>query len=218
MIVSMWMTRDVLSIERNMPLAQAAALMKSRNIRNLPVLAIRDGTPKVVGLLSLTDLLRALPAKFDPLAPDSHSAVLTAGDVMRHDPSTTTPESPIEEAAAAMRREKIGALPVVRDGTLVGIITESDIFQAFAKILETAPGDARVTFDVTVGEDIFVWLADATRRRGVRVNSFIVTEQGDRPVCVVRFRGGRMEMFLDDLWKSGHKVLNILRIVSPRPR
>ena len=47
---------------------------------------------------------------------------------------------------------------------------------------------------------------------------FIVTEQGDRPVCVARFSGGRMEMFLDDLWKSGHKVLNILRIVSPRPR
>ncbi|MCX5768433.1 MAG: CBS domain-containing protein [Gemmatimonadetes bacterium] len=212
MIVSMWMSRDVLTIEQSMPVGQAAVLMKSRNIRNLPVLAIRDGTPKVVGLLSLTELLRALPAGSDPLTPDIRSAVLTAGDVMRHDPITTTPESPIEEAATAMRHEKIGALPVVRDGTLVGIITESDIFHAFANILETASGDARVTFDVTVGEDIFVWLADATRRRGVRVNSFIVTEQGDRPVCVARFSGGRMEMFLDDLWKSGHKVLNVLRV------
>ncbi len=215
MIVSMWMTKDVLSIEPTTPILEAAELMQARKIRRLPVLAIRDGIVKVVGILSQTDIFRALPAGMRSLRAVSEDAkvmAMTAVEIMKADPITTTPETALEEVATMMRRQKIGSIPVTRDGVLAGMITESDIFRAFANILATEKGDARVTFDVTAGEDVLEWLAVAAKRRGIRVNSFILAVQHQRPVCVVRLSGKRLDAFLDDLWKSGHKVLNVLRV------
>lgn len=214
MIVSMWMTRDVVSIDPSMPVLQVADLMQARKLRRLPVLDAGRGKRILVGILSQTDILRALPPGMRSLASVSEDAKLMtmcAVDLMRTDPVTTTPETPIEEVAMTMRREKIGSLPVLRDGVLEGIITESDIFLAFARILATEVGEARVTFDMTNSEDVLVWLATAAQRRGVRVHSVILAEQHGRPVCVARVGGGRLDGFLDDLWKSGHKVLGVLR-------
>ncbi|MBI3504305.1 MAG: CBS domain-containing protein [Proteobacteria bacterium] len=215
MIVSMWMTKDPLAIEPSTPVLEAAELMQTRKVRRLPVLGIRDGVPKVVGILSQTDIFRALPAGMKSLhvvSEDAKLMVMQTVEIMHRDPIMTTPEAPIEDVATCMRKEHISSLPVVRDGVLVGMITESDIFRAFASILATEKGDARVTFDVTSGEDVLEWLAVTAKRRGIRVNSFILAEQHERPVCVVRASGKRLDAFLDDLWKSGHKVINVLRV------
>jgi len=214
-IVSMWMTKTVVSIEPTTPVIEAAQTMQDRKIRRLPVVGLRDGIQKVVGILSQTDILRALPPGTKTLsaaADDPYVKAMQTVEIMHRDPLMTTPETPIEDVATVMRQEKIGSIPVVRDGVLVGMITESDIFRAFASILVTEKGDARVTFDVSDHEDVLEWLATNAKRRGIRVNSFIVAEQHERPVCVVRVSGKRLDAFLDDLWKSGHKVLNVLRV------
>src|SRR5580698_9393121 len=110
-----------------------------------------------------------------------------------------------------MAQRKIGALPVVRAGKLVGLITESDIFRAFASFFSSTPGSARITFDISAGEDVFGWLGEKIRHRNLSVTSLITSRQDNMPICVVRVAGNSVDAFLEDLWNSGHRVLNVLR-------
>jgi len=207
------MTQDVVTIESGTPIIEAAALMARRGIRRLPVVKPGPHGPALVGMVSATDILRAFPSNVNPfavVAQETQQIPLTAGEVMRPAP-TTTPDTPIEEAAALMRSEKVGALPVLRDGRLVGLITESDIFRAFVDFLASPGCGARITFDMSQGEDVFRLIAQLALKRGVTVVSLISSRQDNRPVCVVRLAGTGVDQMLEDIWNSGHTVLNVLR-------
>jgi len=209
MIVSMWMTKNPVTIPLQTRIADAAALMARRRIRRLPVM---DGAA-LVGIVSATDILRANPPDVNPIAavstpPTGQSAV---SQIMRRDPITTGPDEPIEEVARVMGAQKIGALPVLREDRLVGMITESDIFRAFVSVFNTDSSGARITFDVSKGEDTFALISKVALARKVRIVSLISSTQNDLPVCVVRITGAGVEEMLDDLWKSGHRVINVLR-------
>jgi acetoin utilization protein AcuB len=214
MIVSMWMTRNVTAIGPEATVAEAAALMARHHIRRLPIVTHHSQDLCLLGIISATDILQAFPSHVNPFAvegPGSQPTLLTSGQIMHRQLETTTPDTPIEEAASLMRDQKIGALPVLRDGKLVGIITESDIFRAFVSLVASSDSGARITFDLSKGEDIFGFIAQAAKQHRVRVVSLISAHEGDRPVCVVRVSGDRVEKFLDDIWASGHLVLNVLR-------
>lgn len=215
MIVSMWMTRDVVSIEPRTPIVDAANFMAAKRVRWLPVAEPQPQGPRLLGIISSTDIHRAFPADVNPFAivvPRARQIHTTVAEIMNAKPPTTTPDAPIEEAARVIRDHKFGALPVLRNDVMVGLITESDIFRAFVAIFESARGGVRITFDVSKGEDTFGLVAQAALRRGVRVLSLLSSQQGDRQVCVVRVAGAAVDEFMDDLWKSGHKVLNVLRL------
>ncbi|MFO1093835.1 MAG: CBS domain-containing protein [Planctomycetaceae bacterium] len=215
MIVGMWMTRDPVSIDPAEPIAAAAQLMVSRHIRRIPVTERRPDGLHVVGIVTSRDLFRATPGDVNPLAvlaPQLLSREVLVADVMSRRPITTTPDAPIEEPARVMRDQKFGGIPVVEKGVLVGIITESDIFRAFVAMLESPSGSARITFGVARGEDIFGLMHRLATPRNVRVVAFNTALHHEQPVCVVRVAGGDLEAFLDDVWKSGHHVMNVLRI------
>lgn len=213
MIVSMWMTRDLVTIAPDAPIAEAAALMSAKHIRRLLVVEAPAGKPQLAGMLTATDIFHAYPPNINPfgLVPEAFRTRITAGDIMHRELTTTTPEAPIEEAARLMQDRKVGALPVLRDATLVGLITESDIFRGFVNMFELLPGGARITFDVTKGEDVLGLMSQLSRRHGVRVVSLIAAQQHDRPVCVVRVLGAAVDPLIEELWKSGHHVVNVLR-------
>ena len=201
-------------IEPKTPIIDAAVLMARRGIRRLPVVEHRPQGPHAVGMVSASDILRAFPSDMNPfsvLAGDVHQTPVTAADIMSRRLLTTTPETPVEEAAAVMRDEKVGVLPVVRHETLVGLITESDIFRAFVNLLTSPRGGVRITFDMSRGEDVFGLIAQVALKQSVRVVSLISSQQDNRPVCVVRFAGAAVDEVLDDLWSSGHPVLNVIR-------
>ena len=212
MIVSMWMTKNPVTVSAQTPIAIAAALMARRRIRRLPVMEGPASTT-LAGILSATDILRAFPPDVNPLSMASNGASphVNVEDIMHRNPTTTAPDEPIEEVARVMGAQKIGSLPVLREDRLVGLITESDIFRAFVSIFSADPGDARITFDVSHGEDTFTLIAQLAVQRKVRVVSLIRSSQNDLPVCVVRITGARVDEMLDDLWKSGHRVINVLR-------
>jgi len=212
MIVSMWMTKNPVTVGCRTTIAEAAALMARRKIRRLPVMH-DPVNPSVAGILSATDVLRAFPPDVNPLAMEPNGAGhhVVVEDIMHRDPVTTAPDEPIEEVARIMGTQKIGSLPVLRDGRLVGMITESDIFRAFVSVFNTDEPGARITFDVSRGEDIFSYVARFAADRHVKVVSVISSSQNDLPVCVVRITGAGVDEMLDDLWKSGHRVLNVLR-------
>jgi acetoin utilization protein AcuB len=214
MIVSMWMTRNVATINPQTPIAGAAELMALKRIRRLPVVEARADGPHLVGIVSAKDILHAFPPDVNPFAalgPDARRNPKTVAHIMSQYLHTTTPETPIEEAAALMAEKKIGALPVVRDGKLAGLITESDIFRAFASLFARPEHGARITFDISRDEDVFGWLSRATRPRKLRVLSLISSVQDNVPICVVRIAGEAVEELLEEIWNSGHRVINVVR-------
>jgi acetoin utilization protein AcuB len=215
MIVSMWMTRELVTIEPDTPITEAAALMAQRSIRRLPVVERRDGIHYPAGIITADDILHAYPPEVNPFAvtpTDSREAHVTVAHIMSRTLQTVTPETPIEDAARLMRNSKISTLLVVQKMKLVGLITESDIFRAFLSILEFTRGDVRITFEVVGEEDTFGMIAPIALRFGVRVVSLMSVHQDDRQLCVIRLAGAAVEKMLDELWQSGHRVLNVLRL------
>lgn len=214
MNVSMWMSRDVLTVVPETPAAEAAKLMAQNRVRRLLVVEQWADGPHLLGIISAKDVVHAFPPHVNPFAiegPDARLTPTTVGQIMTASPRTTTPDTPIEEAAALMSAHKIGALPVLRDKTLAGIITESDIFRAFVSLFGSDDPGARITFDATQGEDVFEMLGKLSKRHRLKVSSLIWTRHDQLPVCVVRVAGDGVDQMLDELWSSGHPVVNVIR-------
>jgi acetoin utilization protein AcuB len=214
MIVSMWMTRDIVTIGPATPITEAASIMAQRHIRRLPVVEQYANSHHPVGIITATDILHAYPSHVNPFAvavSDTQQTHITVAEIMSRSLQTVTPETPIDEAARIMRNMKISTLLVVQKIRLVGLITESDIFRAFVSILDSRPGGVSITFEITEEEDIFGFLAPIALRWGVHIVSLLSVEQDKRKLCVVRITGEAVDNMLNELWRSGHSVLNVLR-------
>jgi len=125
--VSSYYTRDIVAVRPNENLAHVRKLMLRYDIGRVIVV---DEEYKPVGIITLSDLINALMGKY------SHRPIntLTAKDVMTLEPKTITPRKSIKNAAHIMTRFNIGGLPVVNDeGTLIGIITRTDLTRAYAE-------------------------------------------------------------------------------------
>lgn len=221
MFVSMWMTRDLVTIPSTTPLSQIAALMAEKRIRRVPVTPSTDQT-LLLGIVSHSDVLHAFPARLNPFSMSaaeelaalekSEGKRVTAGDLMHRDPHVTAPDAPLEAAARLMRQHKIGALPVVKGKSLVGMITESDIFRALVELFEAHERTVRITFGLHAGEDVLPLVADIARRRNMRVMNFMSLPRHDPPVCVAQLAGEQIEAVLEDVWKSKHRVMNVTHL------
>lgn len=127
------MTTNPITVEPGMPLHDAIQFMKEKKIRRLPV--ISHGM--LVGIITDRDLREAAPSKATSLSMWEVTYLLsktTVGDIMKHQVITISPDAPVEKAAILMNRHKIGGLPVVEGGKIVGIVTESDIFRLFTSM------------------------------------------------------------------------------------
>lgn len=112
---------------------EAQALMQQRKIRHLPVL--KDG--RLVGIISDRDIRLVLPSPVTSLTVWELRYLLdklTVGEVMTYFVMTTAPDCPVTEAVGRMLGHRIGALPVVEDHQVVGIVTRTDILRAFRRL------------------------------------------------------------------------------------
>ena len=112
---------------------EAQALMQQRKIRHLPVL--KDG--RLVGMISDRDIRLVLPSPATSLTVWEIRHLLdklTVGEVMTYFVMTTTPDCPVTEAVGRMLGHKVGALPVVVDRQVIGILTRTDILRAFRSL------------------------------------------------------------------------------------
>ena len=225
MFVSMWMTREVLTVGPAATLAQIATLMARRKIRRLPVVNTSPEGQRLLGIFTHSDVLHAFPADINPFAVNASESMaaieraagatkVTAGDLMTREPRITTPDAPIESAARLMRDHKIGALPVIGNHVLVGIITESDIFRALVEVFETPDRAVRITFSLAAGEDVLPLVSDIAKRRSMRVTSFMALPRHEPPVCVVQLAGEQVDAALEDVWKSHHRVMNVVQLAG----
>lgn len=128
-LVKNWMSKDVITLKPDATLPEAHKLMMTEEIRRLPVVG-EDG--RLLGIVTLGDIRGAEPSTATILSVWELNyllAKLTLEKIMTANPITIPVESTIGQAARMMLENRISGLPVVnRDGKLVGIITESDIF------------------------------------------------------------------------------------------
>jgi hypothetical protein len=109
-------------------------------------------------------------------------------------------------------------LPVVRDDALVGIISDADVLRALLEMVgvrgaATAADAAgvRVTFDVSEGEDAVGFVVELAHERQMQVASVLTMRHEGTRLAVARLAGGDGDAFIESMWRSGHRVLSILR-------
>lgn len=132
MRVKNWMSTSPTTVSSKTPVSEARELMQRRVIRHLLVL---EGD-RLIGIITDRDIRLNLPSPATSLSVWEINYLLsklTVGETMTKSVITVEPEQPIEEAARLMLDHRIGALPVVADGRLVGILTETDLLRAFVR-------------------------------------------------------------------------------------
>lgn len=124
-----WMTPNPVTVGPKTTVPEAHKLMKERDFRRLPVV---DEHGRLIGIVTLGDLREAGPSSATSLSIFELNyllAQLTVDKIMTREVVTVSPDATIRDAANLMLKHEIGALPVMEDDKLVGIITESDIFR-----------------------------------------------------------------------------------------
>jgi len=126
--VADWMSTPPITVRPSTSLAEAHHIMEHRKVHRLPV--VEHG--RLIGIITWGDLRAAQPSIATTLTVYEWRALLeraTVAECMTRDPMTIAPDATVLDAARTMLERKIGGLPVVADGRLVGVITESDLFR-----------------------------------------------------------------------------------------
>lgn len=146
------MSSDLLTVAPSASLADARGLMQDNRIHHLPVL---EGD-KLVGLVTITNVLAATDSFLRDDNTRIHADEIEVGDVMVTDVATVDVIASLRHAALFMEKHQIGCLPVMGDGKLVGIITETDFVAVAINLLEQLEATEPVDdyFDDDVDDDI----------------------------------------------------------------
>lgn len=214
MLVRYWMTPSPYFVSPSCDLDQAFRLFREKNIRRLVVLDNR----RLVGILSLSDLFAYVsPSSLlkVEISTADHEVLVgrKVADNMTSKPLVCDLDDHIEDVGNLMRERKVGALPVVRESRIKGIITESDVLTALTEITGRGSEGTRVCIICPLGESTSVM-------RGI----FLLCEQFDmelftvltHPVkdrsyklCMLRVKGSRSSEFIAALWKNNYQVLQV---------
>ena len=127
------MSREVRTVTRNDQLGVADKLMKDERIRHLPVI---DESGDVCAVVSQRDLFRGALLRalgYGSRAEETMLRQVVVKEAMSGELFTTTPDTPVAEAAHMMIERRIGCLPVLDGGRLVGIVTETDFVRLIAE-------------------------------------------------------------------------------------
>lgn len=146
MFVKNRMTKNPYTIPSSTTIADAVALFREKGFRRFPV--VDNG--KLVGILTKEDIQTVSPTKATSLSifeVNYFLSKITIKEAMTKKVITIEADNLLEEAAVKMRENKISTLPVMENGKLVGIITESDIFEAFIDLLGFREKGSRITIE-----------------------------------------------------------------------
>lgn len=211
MFVKLWMQQEVVTISPDQTLAEADAMMLQHRIRRL--LVMQDA--ELVGIIGKEDIWRGIPA-----SSDENTRKMAAGSkvqaYMTQHPITANPMDPLEDIALEMRRNKIGAMPVLEDGRVIGIITESDIFRALAEILGAGKNGARVELKIEQDIKEILQIVKLCKQFNVRIIAISLYQDftPEHQLLTIRFEGDELDALIDALWQSGCQVNRIIRCDS----
>ena len=191
MLVKERMKHPVITVKPDMPIMDTLNMMKREGIRRTPVV---DGHGKLVGIVSDKDLLNAGPSDATSLSVWEVNYLLSkikVHDVMSKNVITVHEDTPIEEAAYMMASNKIGGLPVTRDESIVGIITETDLFKVMLEMMGAREPGVRVTALVPekVGELAVVTQAIAKEKGNIIALGMFSGEESTHRILTLKVEG-----------------------------
>lgn len=171
MLVRERMTAHPVTVTPETSLHDALRAMREAKVRRLPVLG-KAG--KLVGIVLEKDLLYASPSPATSLSVYELNYLvskITVNELMTRDVVTVSEDCPLEEAARIMVDNNISGLPVMRGDTLVGMITESDLFKIFLELLGARTMGMRVTIKVPESKGVLAKLTQALADNGANIIS-----------------------------------------------
>ncbi|MBS3886347.1 MAG: CBS domain-containing protein [Dethiobacter sp.] len=212
MLVKDKMTTQVITIGPQTTVPDALALMEEKRVRRLPVVE-KD---RLVGIVTLLDLVRASPSPATSLSIWELNyllAKLPVKDVMAKKLYTVKMDAPIDEAAALLRENRIGGLPVVDNGLIVGIITETDIFTAFMEMLGVSRGGLRLTLELPDRSGALAEADGLLRNYGVTIISVVMMPRDagkNLGQSIWRLQGcDDVDALLDFLREKSYRVVHV---------
>lgn len=191
MLVKDRMSRHPITIRPDLSLHDALRVMHDEKVRRLPVV---DKEGRLVGIVLEKDLLYASPSPATSLSVYELNYLvsrITVESLMTREVITVTEDCSLEEAARTMADNNVGGLPVMRDGTLVGMITESDLFKVFLELLGAREWGTRVTLRVPDQRGMLARLTQAIAASGADIVA-LGTFWGDDPTnreIVIKIQG-----------------------------
>ena len=146
MIIKDVMTKNPVCVDENTPITEAKQMMLKNGFGKLPVL---NSSKKLVGIVTKNDIAKASPSEATTLDMYEISYLLsklTCGKCMTKKVLTVSENEVVEEAAKIMIDNEIGCVPVVENDVVVGIVTESDLFQLFTNMFGARYKGVRANF------------------------------------------------------------------------
>lgn len=212
MLVKERMTPNPITVTPQTTVATALQLMRDNKIRRLPVV---QGA-RLVGIVTDRDLLEVSPSSATTLSVFELNYLLAKtkiSDILPKDKKliVISPDAFVEDAALLMRENKIGGIPVVDNGKLVGIITETNIFDTFIEIMGIKQAGYRIT--IKLGEDRPGILAEITKAIAscggniTHTTSFINT--AGKSIVVFRINQGDINKILSALKEQGYNEVYV---------
>ena len=196
MQVKDWMIKKVVTISKNGHIVEALALMKKYSIRHLPVVENKI----LMGLITESDLRQVMmPSLLEEMRLDQ---------VMIKNPVTIGPEESLEEAARLIYRYKIGGLPVVDKGKLVGILTTPDILTAFIQLMGVLEASSRLDIELAARPKAFEEASGIIQQKGGQIISVGMMGKGSKKTYLFRLKRCPLEPIIQALGKKGHKVIS----------
>jgi acetoin utilization protein AcuB len=202
------MTKNPITVDSETLVVDAQKIMKENNVRRLPV--VDKG--KLLGIITKHDLLEASPSPATSLSIHELNYLLAkmkVKEIMKKNPVTLTPDTPFEEALKIGQEKRIGSFPVVENGKLVGIATESDIVRFLTHALGVREEGSRITIEGLGGKlgDLEKIISIVNQHNTI-VLSMISLPRPEKKdwMIVLRLKTSNPDPIVKDFKKAGYNV------------
>jgi len=202
------MTKNPVTVDSETLVMDAQKIMKENNVRRLPV--VDKG--KLLGIVTKHDILEASPSPATSLSVHELNYLLSkmkVKEIMKKNPLTLTPDTPFEEALKIGQEKKIGSFPVVENGKLVGIATESDIVRFLTRALGVREEGSRITIEGLGGKlSDLEKIISIVNQHNTIVLSMISLPKTEKKewMIVLRLKTSSPEPIVKDFKKAGFNV------------
>lgn len=208
MFVKNRMTVNPVTVEENMHVWEASEFMRKYKVRRLPVMH----GDRLVGIVTEMDLMKVSPSSATTLSVyELHYLLskLKVGEAMTRNPITVTPDTTLEEAALIMREREIGGLPVLEGEHLVGIITETDVFDSFIDLMGLRKTGTRLTIDFEDRIGVVAEITEIIKEFNVNINSMAIFHTAGPGELVIRLDMKDPSNLVKALQDKGYKVVHV---------
>ncbi len=204
------MTKDPYTIQVSASINTLIGLMRDKKLRKVPVL---DGE-KLVGIVTDRDIERVSPSKATSLSVYEINYLLskiTVADAMVAEVVTCSPDDYIEDAALVMRQNRINSLLVTENGKLIGIVTDSDLFDALIDMMGGRTKGNKFVMKVPNKPGVMTKIGSITAAEGTNITHFTMTQSGeDAMLYIITDPNDDVEKTREALESEGFEIENLV--------